>query len=127
METPVPLDLVLLHAAIHMDFLESDDEDDRGQASGGYRTLCPPAYTGEKHVVYLWHFPNTEKSCTGLNVSACLFLFLSTRGRVVGGFSKQLQNLPFRHAVKHACVQHLHKQLDAISKPFNDEVGRVRC
>ncbi|CAN0376939.1 unnamed protein product, partial [Ectocarpus sp. 8 AP-2014] len=27
-ETPVPLDLVLLHAAIHIDFLESDDEDD---------------------------------------------------------------------------------------------------
>ncbi len=32
-ETPVPLDLVLLHSAVHMDFLESDDEDDRGQAS----------------------------------------------------------------------------------------------
>lgn len=33
-ETPVPLDLVLLHSAVHMDFLESDDDNnDRGQAS----------------------------------------------------------------------------------------------
>ncbi|CBN79191.1 Bardet-Biedl syndrome protein 7 [Ectocarpus siliculosus] len=40
-ETPVPLDLVLLHAAIHMDFLESDDEDDRGQATSCVTSLSP--------------------------------------------------------------------------------------
>ncbi|CAM9337349.1 unnamed protein product, partial [Hapterophycus canaliculatus] len=32
-ETPVPLDLVMLHSAVHMDFLESDEDDDHGQAS----------------------------------------------------------------------------------------------
>lgn len=32
-ETPVPLDLVMLHSAVHMDLLESDEDDDRGQAS----------------------------------------------------------------------------------------------
>lgn len=32
-ETPVPLDLVLLHSQVHMDLLESNDEDDLGQAS----------------------------------------------------------------------------------------------
>lgn len=30
-ETPVPLDLVLLHSQVHMDLLESNDEDDLGQ------------------------------------------------------------------------------------------------
>ncbi|CAM9371775.1 unnamed protein product [Ectocarpus sp. 13 AM-2016] len=44
-ETPVPLDLVLLHAAIHMDFLESDDEDDRGQESGA--TSCVTSLSPE--------------------------------------------------------------------------------
>lgn len=32
-ETPVPLDLVLLHSQVHMDLLESNDQDDLGQAS----------------------------------------------------------------------------------------------
>lgn len=32
-ETPAPLDLVLLHSAVHMDFLGLGDDDDRGQAS----------------------------------------------------------------------------------------------
>ncbi|CAM9764264.1 unnamed protein product [Scytosiphon promiscuus] len=32
-ETPVPLDLVMLHSAVHMDLLESEEDDDRGQAS----------------------------------------------------------------------------------------------
>lgn len=37
-ETPVPLDLVMLHSAVHMDLLESDeDDDDRGQASTNMR------------------------------------------------------------------------------------------
>lgn len=30
-ETPVPLDLVLLHSAVHMDFLESDEDNEVGQ------------------------------------------------------------------------------------------------
>lgn len=30
-ETPVPLDLVLLHSAVHIDLLESDEENEVGQ------------------------------------------------------------------------------------------------
>lgn len=41
-ETPVPLDLVLLHSQVHMDLLESSDEDDIGQASfESARSLAP--------------------------------------------------------------------------------------
>lgn len=37
-ETPVPLDLVLLHSSVHMDLLESNDADDLGQASPKIQT-----------------------------------------------------------------------------------------